>query len=439
MPRRVQIVRHTLVDADAFTGLEGEITIELDNDRFRIHDGTKAGGHVVVNEVDVDAKDDVVVGVIATHAADTSTHGVGVVAGVTEVQTLTNKTLTAPVVDDPVINGAISGDAFLDENDLTSDAADKVASQQSIKAYADAAQAAAEAASQTLDAMLTSLAALGTAADKLLYTTDVDTVAELAFPANAQTFISAADFAAMRAALGVLANLVEDATPELGGDLNLNGKNIDFPSTSNISDCLDEDDMATDSATMLATQQSIKAYVDINAKDLEFVSTAAITVVTALAITGLAAGYDYFINLEAFAPTDNTQALWMRFSDDGGTTYEAGAADYQWETQRAGSSDNDVSDSEIQLVGAATFGNNATNVNTFEIKLINPNASSEMTTARWTGVMMIVGATPQMRSVIGGARFLQGTDAVDAVQFLWSGGSTFKAQGDITVWRRKRS
>lgn len=59
-----------------------------------------------------------------------------------------------------------------------------------------------------------------------------------------------------------LENLVEDTTPQLGGDLDLNGNNIDFPSVPNVSDCLDEDNMASDSATALATQQSIKAYVD---------------------------------------------------------------------------------------------------------------------------------------------------------------------------------
>lgn len=61
---------------------------------------------------------------------------------------------------------------------------------------------------------------------------------------------------------GTMSNLVEDTTPQLGGDLDLNGKNIDFPTTSDISDCLDEDDMVSNSATMLATQQSIKAYTD---------------------------------------------------------------------------------------------------------------------------------------------------------------------------------
>ena len=47
-------------------------------------------------------------------------------------QTLTNKTLTSPV-----LNGTLSGSAFLDEDDLSSDSATAVASQQSIKAYVD--------------------------------------------------------------------------------------------------------------------------------------------------------------------------------------------------------------------------------------------------------------------------------------------------------------
>ena len=59
-----------------------------------------------------------------------------------------------------------------------------------------------------------------------------------------------------------LANIVEDTTPQLGGDLDLNGHALDFPSTANISDVLDEDTMASNSATALATQQSIKAYAD---------------------------------------------------------------------------------------------------------------------------------------------------------------------------------
>ena len=55
------------------------------------------------------------------------------VATLTDSQNLTNKTLTSPVLDT-----AISGSAFLDEDNMASDSATKVASQQSIKAYVDA-------------------------------------------------------------------------------------------------------------------------------------------------------------------------------------------------------------------------------------------------------------------------------------------------------------
>jgi len=48
------------------------------------------------------------------------------------IKTLTNKTLTSPV-----LNGTLSGTAFLDEDDMSSDSAIATSSQQSIKAYSD--------------------------------------------------------------------------------------------------------------------------------------------------------------------------------------------------------------------------------------------------------------------------------------------------------------
>jgi len=50
----------------------------------------------------------------------------------TSTSTLTNKTLTSPV-----LNTGVSGTAFLDEDNMSSNSATKVASQQSIKAYVD--------------------------------------------------------------------------------------------------------------------------------------------------------------------------------------------------------------------------------------------------------------------------------------------------------------
>jgi hypothetical protein len=62
----------------------------------------------------------------------------GTVSTIDGTETFTNKTLTAPVITSGVFNTAISGTAFLDEDNMASDSATKLASQQSIKAYVDA-------------------------------------------------------------------------------------------------------------------------------------------------------------------------------------------------------------------------------------------------------------------------------------------------------------
>ena len=52
-------------------------------------------------------------------------------------ETLTNKTLTSPTLTSAVLNTAVSGSAVLDEDNMASNSATKLATQQSIKAYVD--------------------------------------------------------------------------------------------------------------------------------------------------------------------------------------------------------------------------------------------------------------------------------------------------------------
>ena len=72
--------------------------------------------------------------------ASTDLSNTSAIALLTASQTLTNKTLTSPV-----LNTAISGSAFLDEDDMSSDSATKVASQQSIKAFVETVEARTKA------------------------------------------------------------------------------------------------------------------------------------------------------------------------------------------------------------------------------------------------------------------------------------------------------
>lgn len=89
---------------------------------------------------------------------------------------------------------------------------------------------------QAKDATLTSIAALGTAANKGLYTTGVDTWAEMDVTAAGRALLDDADAAAQRTTLGL--------------------------GTAATVDVIDEDSFATDSATRPPSQQSTKAYVD---------------------------------------------------------------------------------------------------------------------------------------------------------------------------------
>ena len=170
----------------------------------------------------------------------------------------------------------------------------------------------------------------------------------------------------------------------------------------------------------------------------EFVSTAAIANTTSASVLGFVAGFDYIADLEAFAPEDDGEVLWMRWSDDG-STFEAGTADYQWGAIVNGTPVEDVSDAQIALSGTTGVGFDTDNTMSMEVKFFNPNATSEQTTAQWSGFVLSTDATPQSKPIIGTARFIQGTDTIQGVQFLWSGGSKFKAQGDLTIWRRQRS
>jgi len=78
-------------------------------------------------------------GIDSVGSGNTITYNIAnTVATLVGSQTLTNKTLTTATLTTPVLNTSLSGSAFLDEDNMASNSATKLASQQSIKAYIDA-------------------------------------------------------------------------------------------------------------------------------------------------------------------------------------------------------------------------------------------------------------------------------------------------------------
>ena len=83
---------------------------------------------------------DVTLNVVGGTGIDANANDIAIdstVATLTGSQTLTNKILTSPTLTSPVLNTSISGTAFKDEDNMSSNSATAVASQQSIKAYVD--------------------------------------------------------------------------------------------------------------------------------------------------------------------------------------------------------------------------------------------------------------------------------------------------------------
>ncbi len=111
--------------------LNGSIAITTTGTEINVLDGDTSASSVVLLDADqFIVNDNGTMKQIAVTRLDTYFSGT--------TATLTNKTLTAPVINNGVLNTSVSGSAFLDEDDLSSNSATKVASQQSIKAYVDA-------------------------------------------------------------------------------------------------------------------------------------------------------------------------------------------------------------------------------------------------------------------------------------------------------------
>ncbi len=117
------------LDFQADTG--GALSIDLDSEALTFTGGTG---------IDTSGSGNAV-----TFAIDST------VATLTGSQTLTNKTLTSPV-----LNTGVSGTAVLDEDNMASDSATQLATQQSIKAYVDSQVATANELSELTDTNITS-------------------------------------------------------------------------------------------------------------------------------------------------------------------------------------------------------------------------------------------------------------------------------------------
>ena len=149
-------------------------------------------------------------------------------------------------------DGTITITAFVDEDDMTSDSATLVPTQQSVKAYVDA-----QVTAQDLDFQADSGGALSIDLDSESLTLTGGTGIDTSGSSNTVTFA------------------IDSTVATLTGTQTFTNKTLTsavLNGTISGTSIKDEDDMSSDSASHLATQQSIKAYVDsqVTAQDLDF-------------------------------------------------------------------------------------------------------------------------------------------------------------------------
>ena len=185
-------------------------------------------------------------------------------------QTLTNKTLTSAV-----LNTGVSGTAIKDEDDMASNSASHLASQQSIKAYADT--------KQPLDAELTALAGLTSAANKIPMFSGSETATLIDFKDEDNMSSNSATAVATQQSIKAYADTKQPLDAELTALAGLTSAANKIPmfsgsETATLIDFKDEDNMSSNSATAVATQQSIKAYADTKQPlDAELTALAGLT------------------------------------------------------------------------------------------------------------------------------------------------------------------
>jgi len=214
-----------------------------------------------------------------TIAADSS------IATLTGSQVLTNKTLTSAV-----LNTGVSGTAILDEDTLSSNSDTQLATQQSIKAYVDTE--------------------IGNISTVLTVSDDSSTTDSVTIGTDTLSFAGGTGITSVVTDNTVTFNIDSTVTTLTGSQVLTNKTLTSAVLTSAVLNTgvsgtaiLDEDNMTSNSDTQLATQQSIKAYVDANAVVGDGVSWQTGVVADGSTVTVASAREGYFIDTTSFAHT----------------------------------------------------------------------------------------------------------------------------------------
>ena len=205
---------------------------------------------------------------------------------------------------------------------------------------------------------------------------------------------------------------------------------FDSATTAATLDFLDEDDMSSDSATGVPSQQSVKAYVDGQTSPgaLAFIESQDLSSASYADFTGFNASlYDayVFILSNVLGNVVLGDILWLRTSTDGGSTYSSGSTDYSYQYSSGSGGGSDSNATGILIGQSSSSGNGVSG----EVKVLGPHLTKN------TNVIFNSFGDGNLSAVGGGQR--KSAADVDAVRFIFNTGTI--VSGTITMYGLKNS
>ena len=339
MAKLLKLRRGTTSQHGSFTGAEGEVTVDTDKETLVVHDGSTAGGHPVAAEDLANVSSATIAGRLSNDSIATSKIAGGTLPS--DVNVVSANIVNGTVVDNDLADNAVTfakmqdiataqviGRTTSGTGNPESLSAGDVRTLLNVEDGATADQtnaeirAAVEAASDSnvfTDADHSKLNAIEASATADQTNAEIRTAVEAASDSNVFTD---ADHSKLN---GIEASATADQTDaeiraavEAASDSNvftdadhskLNGIAASANNYSISSDLLDQDNMSSNSATKVPSQQSVKAYVDAEISNLVDSSPGALNTLNELAAA---------INDDASFSTTITNSIATKMDKSGG-------------------------------------------------------------------------------------------------------------------------
>jgi len=215
-------------------------------------------------------------------------------------------------------------------------------------------------------------------------------------------------------------------------------------------DLLDEDDMTSDSATGVPTQQSVKAYIDAQIAAngggaWELIGTPwTPTAVSSKDFTWDETLYSEIkIVGEGLVPATDGASFRMRLGHTGGTVFYTGSGDYGGTAENLAANSTASHDSYIVMAysytAEDTIGSNNSEGISFSLTLSGLNSTRSPAMVKGTSAYLTDGGVFRGSDIFAiTADNASDSNTCDAARFYWSSGN-YEAQGKIYVYGLKRS